>query len=45
MRIVTRKGYNLYGASRDHVQAMEKAGLRVAGNAEFRPTNAIDHRS
>src|SRR6185503_5543600 len=31
MRIVTRKGFDLFGGTQEHVRAMEKAGLRVAG--------------
>ena len=31
MHIVTRKGIELYGGRREHAQAMERAGLRVAG--------------
>jgi glyceraldehyde-3-phosphate dehydrogenase (NAD(P)) len=34
MNIVTRKGFDLYGASRDHVRAMKDAGLRVVGTLD-----------
>lgn len=30
-RIVKRKGFSLYGATRQHAEAMEQAGLHVAG--------------
>lgn len=31
MRIITRKGVGLYGATGEHVRAMEQAGLQVTG--------------
>ena len=34
MHIVARKGIELYGGSREHAQAMENAGLRVAGTLD-----------
>jgi hypothetical protein len=34
MRIVTRKGFGLYGATQGHSRAMEQAGLRVKGTLE-----------
>jgi len=33
-RIVTQKGYRLYGAASEHAEAMRKAGLAVAGTLE-----------
>jgi glyceraldehyde-3-phosphate dehydrogenase (NAD(P)) len=34
MSIVARKGFALYGATREHARAMEQAGLRVAGTLD-----------
>ncbi len=34
MGIVTRKGFDLYGASGEHARSMEQAGLRVAGTLD-----------
>ena len=34
MRVVTRKGWPLFGATPAHVQAMKAAGLDVAGNLD-----------
>lgn len=34
MRVATRRGFTLYGASPDHAQAMRQAGLDVAGTLE-----------
>jgi glyceraldehyde-3-phosphate dehydrogenase (NAD(P)) len=33
-RIVTQKGYRLYGAASEHAEAMQNAGLAVAGTLE-----------
>jgi glyceraldehyde-3-phosphate dehydrogenase (NAD(P)) len=34
MSLVTRKGFRLYGATAEHVRAMEQAGLSVVGTLE-----------
>ena len=34
MHVATRKGFTLYGATRDHAQAMKQAGLDVAGTLD-----------
>lgn len=34
MSVVARKGFGLYGATRQHARAMENAGLRVAGTLD-----------
>src|SRR6185312_2660146 len=34
MSVVTHKGFDLYGVTREYVQAMKQAGLRVTGTLD-----------